>query len=215
MFISPEIVFGFHACDQEIADKVIKNGESLSFSENSYDWLGHGIYFWEGNYERALDWAKNHSKVKNPAVVGAVLKLGNCLDLLDSKYIQQIRDSYSLLKKELVFLGQELPKNKVNKNGFSFARDLDCRVIMYLHDWNNQEISKDLNISEINPENKILIQKHPQVIDSVRGMFPEGEEIYPGAGFRSKNHIQLCIVNPNCIIGYFDPKKTNTDYKLI
>ena len=39
MFISPEIVFGFHGCDQEIADKVIKNGESLSFSENSYKFV--------------------------------------------------------------------------------------------------------------------------------------------------------------------------------
>jgi hypothetical protein len=44
-------------------------------------------------------------------------------------------------------------------------------------------------------------------------MFPEGDEVYPGAGFLSQNHIQLCIINPNCIIGYFNPIPENDDYK--
>jgi len=39
--------------------------------------------------------------------------------------------------------------------------------------------------------------------DSVRGAFWEGEPLYPHAGFRKQNHIQLCIRNPNCIKGYF------------
>src|SRR5690606_4350330 len=48
--------------------------------------------------------------------------------------------------------------------------------------------------------------------DSVRGVFWEGAELYPNAGFREKDHIQLCIRNPNCIKGYFYPIKINTDY---
>jgi len=31
----------------------------LKASENGHDWLGVGAYFWENNYERALDFAKN------------------------------------------------------------------------------------------------------------------------------------------------------------
>jgi hypothetical protein len=42
--------------------------------------------------------------------------------------------------------------------------------------------------------------------DSVRGVFIEGQPLYPGAGFHDKNHIQICIRNPNCIKGLFLPR---------
>lgn len=49
------------------------------FSERPYDWLGHGIYFWENNHERAFQWAKDkkaRGEIKNPTVIGAILHLG-------------------------------------------------------------------------------------------------------------------------------------------
>jgi hypothetical protein len=39
----------------------------------------------------------------------------------------------------------------------------------------------------------------------VRAAFIEGEPLYPNAGFNDRNHIQLCVVNPRCIKGYFRP----------
>ena len=48
--------------------------------------------------------------------------------------------------------------------------------------------------------------------DSVRGLFVEGGEVYPGSGFRSKTHVQICVVNPNCIIGCFIPRKIIKKY---
>lgn len=42
--------------------------------------------------------------------------------------------------------------------------------------------------------------------------FCEGQELYPNAGFREKNHIQICVCNPNCIKGYFLPRGINQDY---
>ena len=42
--------------------------------------------------------------------------------------------------------------------------------------------------------------------------FWEGQELYPNAGFREKNHIQICVCNPNCIKGYFLPRGINQDY---
>ena len=51
---------------------------------------------------------------------------------------------------------------------------------------------------------------HPY--DSVKGVFWEGQELYPNAGFREKNHIQICVCNPNCIKGYFLPRGINQDY---
>jgi hypothetical protein len=38
------------------------------------------------------------------------------------------------------------------------------------------------------------------------GIFTEGKPIYPGAGFRGKTHVQLCIRNIACIKGYFAPR---------
>jgi len=51
--------------------------------------------------------------------------------------------------------------------------------------------------------------------DSVRGVFFEGDELYPGAGFKVKNHIQLCIRNPNCIKGYFLPRLLDESFAKV
>lgn len=79
----PNLVLGFHGCDESVFERVIYRGEPMKKSENSYDWLGHGIYFWEQNKQRASDWAKKSSKIKKPAVIGAVIDLGRCLNLMD------------------------------------------------------------------------------------------------------------------------------------
>lgn len=43
--------------------------------------------------------------------------------------------------------------------------------------------------------------------DSVRGVFMEGQPAYPGAAIQNLNHIQICVLNPDCIKGYFWPRK--------
>jgi len=215
MYISPNIVVGFHGCDKNIFDLVVKGGKALNSSENDYDWLGHGIYFWEGSHRRALDWAKSNKNIKNPAVIGAFIKLGNCIDLLDSEHTEQVKAAYEILKLEFKTLGKKLPENRVVQNNISFVRQLDCQVILRLQRLNNELIAKELHIYDMAGQAKRKIQNHPDFIDSVRGMFPEGSELYSGAGFRDKNHIQLCVVNPNCVIGYFDPIKPNQWYKKI
>jgi hypothetical protein len=215
MYTSPSIVFGFHGCDQTTADHVLKDGGNLNSSEKSYDWLGHGVYFWEGNADRAFEWASKNKKIKKPAVVGAIINLGNCIDLLNPKYTQQLKSAHSILEIEMTLLSKEMPKNDIkDNNGITFKRNLDCAVIMRLHEMNNQGILEDLNIP-LNDKSKVkaAIQTHPGFYDSVRGMFPEGDPLYPEAGFRSHNHIQLCIINPNCILGYFSPRKTNRNFK--
>jgi len=53
------LVVGFHGCDQSIANKIIEGKDDLIASTNDYDWLGHGIYFWENNELRALQYAND------------------------------------------------------------------------------------------------------------------------------------------------------------
>lgn len=71
-------------------------------------------------------------------------------------------------------------------------RKLDCAVISTLH-----ELTHKAGLP---------------AFDSVRGVFWEGSELYPGAGFREKNHIQIAIINPNCIKGFFLPREVDAKY---
>src|SRR5471032_1974201 len=88
---SPTFVLGYHGCDRDVAERVLGGSASLLESANEYDWLGRGIYFWENSATRALEWARaaranpkiTRHAVKEPAAIGAIIDLGNCLDLLE------------------------------------------------------------------------------------------------------------------------------------
>ena len=101
------IVLAFHGCDKNVCNKVV-NGGSLQPSTNDYDWLGHGIYFWENDPQRAMEFARDavqntkQSKgtIKKPAVIGAVIDLGYCLNLTDYYSTQVLQTGYEYLVKE-------------------------------------------------------------------------------------------------------------------
>lgn len=194
------LVIGFHGCDQSVLEKVLSGQECLSPSLNDYDWLGHGIYFWENNEARALKYAKEcmerpASSIKKPAIIGAVIDLGYCMDLTDSEYLDELKDAYDLLSSIHKNTGEPLPENKkTGKSSDLLIRKLDCAVIEAVHTINSR--------SELPP------------YDSVKGVFWEGKELYPNAGFREKNHIQICVRNPNCIKGFFFPRDINKKYPL-
>lgn len=184
------LVLGFHGCDESVYNKVIMKNEPLKPSTNDYDWLGNGIYFWEQNYERALEWAKmlvRMNKIQTPAVIGAVIDLGHCLNFMDSHEIKFLKKQYYSLKAEFDLLGKELPKNEnVGDSTDLLYRYLDCFIIQELH------LDTDF--------------RGEPAYDSVRGIFIEGKPIYENSGIHEKSHIQICIRNPNCIKGYFTPK---------
>jgi len=55
--LSTIFVLGYHGCDRLVAEDLLLN-KPFEPSENDYDWLGAGIYFWEANPSRGLAWAK-------------------------------------------------------------------------------------------------------------------------------------------------------------
>lgn len=69
------LVVAYHGCDERTRDKVVSGKEHLKKSEKEYDWLGHGIYFWEHGFDRALRWAKARQGqgLEKPSVVGALI----------------------------------------------------------------------------------------------------------------------------------------------
>ena len=173
---------------------------NLKKSENSYDWLGSGIYFWENNPERALNYVKElksagRNNIEEPYVVGAVIDLGYCLNLLESKSLRLLNENYSRLAVLYAEAGLALPSNHTVKGCEDLLlRHLDCQVIETMHQFREE--------------------CHEQPFDSVRGVFWEGQELYPGAGFKEKNHIQMCVRNPNCIKGFFRVRKDNSKFHI-
>ena len=188
----PNLILGFHGRGKDTYEKVLYEHQHLKKSENEYDWLGNGIYFWENNYQRARDWARNRYG-EDGMVVGAVLDLGYCLNLTDYESTGILQMGYELLKEKCQ--DNDLPQNKMGRSKTDLLlRNLDCAVIQTVQ--------------------SIYEKRGAEQYDSVMGVFTEGKPVYPGAGIVEKTHTQICIMNPNCIKGYFAPMERNEDYKM-
>ncbi len=193
----PSLVLGFHGCDRTIGESVINDPKNaLDSSTNPYDWLGHGMYFWENSVERAVRWAEkakvykkgSNREIKDPFVLGAVIDLGRCLNLTDSEHSMILKECYVLLTKLCKTAGKPMPKNT------KYKKDLDCVVI---------------NLVDFVTDNRGLAK-----YDSVRAPYLEGKELYPGAEFQVDTHIQICVRNPNCIKGYFHVREPVDGYNI-
>ena len=181
---------GYHGCDHAIAEAVFAGGE-IKPSANSYDWLGTGIYFWEDDQDRALEWAEEGvvaGRLTRPAVIGAVIDLGNCLDLTTRANLALLRISYEGLALAFETAGKSLPVNRDAPSrppGNQLLRELDNAVIQHVH--------KSMDEEGIAP------------FDTVRGLFIEGDALYPGGGFFSHTHSQIAVRNLTMIRGLFRP----------
>lgn len=132
--ITPRVVFGYHGCDESVVQMVLDGG-ILRPSTNAWDWLGHGIYFWEESAARALRWAEEMSRlpgspVRVPAVVGTIIDLGNCLNVADPVSGELIRAAYHGHVETCRRTGELIAENKGPE---SKARFLDCSVMNFLH----------------------------------------------------------------------------------
>jgi hypothetical protein len=174
------IILGYHGAKTgdaaEFARKLLLaevGVEEWRPSENEFDWLGHGIYFWEHSPERARRWAGTGG-----IVIGAVIQLGNCLDLTDLRCTELLAASFADVARYYSEKNLPLPQNSGRelKN-----RKLDCLVINKL----------DAGISG--------------QVQTVRGAFEEGDQAFPGAALKKETHIQVAVRDMHCILGIFRP----------
>lgn len=113
------LILGYHGCEPGFAEALHRGEVPISSwrpSLNAYDWLGHGIYFWEHAPERARAWGPG-------GVVGAVIQLRRCLDLTDTRYTDELAANYEALRSSYQKRRRPLPENR------GMRRDLDCLVI--------------------------------------------------------------------------------------
>jgi hypothetical protein len=112
-------------------------------------------------------------------VVGAIIEPGLCCDLTTAAGIEWVRLAYESLAQNSHASGGKPPVNGVD----GLRRNLDCAVMIFLHG--------------------LIERQGMQPIDTLRGIFIEGEPLYPGAGFYAKTHVQIVVRNPSCIKGMF------------
>jgi len=181
------MVLGYHGCDERVARRLLR-GERWRPSQNAWDWLGHGIYFWEFGHARALRWAEAEAarpgaRIARPAILGAVLQLGNCLDLLDVKHTRAVGELFAAFEASAASSRTPLPVNG-GSTPERKLRKLDCAVLNFFLD---------------------VGQRQGPPYDSVRCAFSEGEPVFPGSCLTTEAHIQIAIRNPDCILGVFRP----------
>jgi hypothetical protein len=166
------IVHGYHGTSQTKAINILKNG--FLASDNDYDWLGTGIYFFQDAPVRAKQWATQQHP-NNPAVICALIQLENCIDLFDVGWQPALKNMYNLFIERHKLLNLPLPKQSPHS---SKAHRLDCAFLNFVHEF---------------------ILRQGRSIDSIRATFIEGERLFPNSAIFDLAHVQIAIRNPALI----------------
>ena len=135
----------------------------MLLSINNWDWLGNGIYFLEENPLRALSYAQenaagnqfNKIPIKTPFVIGAIIGLCKCLNLVETEPLLILKEAYAGLKLLTKQAGKKMLVNKCP------VKRRDCAIFRYILQTNDAKGSK--------------------AYDTIRCAFPEGGNVYPGS----------------------------------
>ncbi|MBE6400864.1 MAG: hypothetical protein E7037_02365 [Verrucomicrobia bacterium] len=184
---TPFPFIGYHGCDRKTAQKILINHEALHESDAESEWLGTGVYFWNNDPQRALEWAK-HKEVETPYVIGAIIQPQKLLDFSTREAESLVKCAYDWLYDEYQNSNEKLPKNQKFGQGDLFYknRKLDCLVMNTLH--------------------ANSLQEH----DVFSAPFLEGDPIYETGFFLRETHVQICVKNLNAIVGYFHPSEKHS-----
>lgn len=187
------VVVGYHGCDRSLLERVVLGGDHLQPSDNAYDWLGKGVYFWENGLQRArefAEWKRQRGEIGEPAVIGAHIDLGRCFDLGDTWATGQLPEVHARLVAQLQALGAEVPVNReAGPDDFDLVlRNLDCAVL------NHAMAAYD------------AAEGGTLYFQTVRGVFVEGGPAFHGAGIHRKSHVQVAVRDVSAILDYFLPR---------
>lgn len=177
-------ILGYHGTRRRTAERLVA-GDAFGPSTNDDDWLGHGIYFWEYAPQQAWRWARQRYGDGDAAVVGAMIRLGRCLDLLDPGNFATVREAHAKLEATLAALGKALPAN-MNKHKF-----LDCAIFNDLFG---------------------AFEDAGRRFETCRAVFvPQGKRgivrLWPRSGIFESGHIQVSIREPRNILAVWSVRR--------
>lgn len=168
-------IIGFHGTTAEIAGRLVAGGPFRP-SANTDDWLGSGVYFWEYAPKQAWWWSRKFKRHDEPAVVGAMIRLGSCFDLLDPENVQVLRRLHGVMMDRWAGAGVEAPRNG-NQH-----KNLDCAIFNYLYQ---------------------VAASGGRPIDTARAVYVPTEHakrIWERSWIYEQAHLQICVRNPRNIL---------------
>ena len=170
-------VHGYHGTKRACVGPILTGG--FKASGNEYDWLGDGVYFFQDAPVRAWEWAKKHFG-KEAAVVGSLIRLDSCMDLLDIEWSSTLAHAYNVFLAQLKKAGLCLP---VQTSG---AHRLDRAVVNYAVG---------------------ALAESGTIIKVVRSAFAEGAPAFPGSALFDRSHIQLAVRDLSVILQSWEEKE--------
>lgn len=207
-----ERVVLYHATTTQ-AWQSIKEMGAFELSNELYDWLGEGVYFWQSAPLRAWLWKrclqmprKLRSKREDTVVLEYVADVdpAEWLDLLDVRWTAVLARTGALIP-ELWRTAGTLDDGSV----------LDEAKIVRLCRENariNAPVRRYLDRAAIEHVSRSLERDHGMPIKAVRSAFQHLDRLYPYAAFRYGDHVQVAIrksehiafANLEAVDGYAD-----------
>ncbi len=169
-------VVAFHGTTAHQADRLVGGHPFKPRHEHLDDWLGKGVYFWEYAPKQAWWWATKFKKFDRPAVVGAMIRLGNCFDLLDPANVQSLKALHAAMMKKWRQTDAEIPENG-NQH-----KNLDCAIFNHYY---------------------TLANDASRPIDTARAVYVPTESakrIWKRSWIYEEAHIQICVRNQQNIL---------------
>lgn len=198
-----QLILAYHGCDVTVRDRLIKGHlHQLDPSANQYDWLGDGAYFFEGDSERARNFAEacrvqpsklySARPIVDPTVVGAVLCVSRCWDMTTMEGRGEYRSAFEELRRAEARRGRNMPTNRGadSEDESMLIRGLDCAVFNMGHAVRERDRLPPYQL--------------------VRAAFYQGRPVVDSSEFRVGTHLQLALRDPSCVVGWFLPQGFGT-----
>jgi hypothetical protein len=161
---------GYHGTSATRAAVILRDG--FLPSDNDYDCLGHGVYFFEDGLAQAGAWA-TRAHPREPAVIRADVRLQDCMDLKDSvgwlPLLGRAHDEVLRVSREQ---GLPLPRQT------SSVHRLDRVVIEVM---------------------VAILEREGTRVRAVRAVFAEGPPAFPGSFLSEGFHVQVAIRDTDLI----------------
>jgi hypothetical protein len=186
-------VIGYHGTTKEGADG-IRSG-TFKQSENPWDWMGFGAYFWLDAPTRAFAWAKELAKRKNssPIVVKAEISLNHCLDLTDTRFNGLLRMAFLLYAKNYLASTEPVIKQEPL---VLFRHPIDDVITGLTEPWYPADAKFGRNRLDCKIANLSCIAYEDHFGNapwSLRASFTEGYPFYFHSFFHSRSHVQIAV----------------------
>jgi hypothetical protein len=164
------VIRGYHGTSATQAAVIVRDG--FLPSDNDYDCLGNGVYFFEDGLAPARAWAKR-AHPNEPAVVKADIRLEDCMDLKDTLgWVPLLAQAHGEVLRVSRQQGRALPRQT------SDAHRLDRVVIEFT---------------------VAILEREGMRIRAVRGAFAEGAPAFPGSFLSEGSHVQVAVRDTDVI----------------